>query len=137
MSDSTTERAGTFVIQMHPEPPYGADGGVTLGRLRFEKHFSGPLTATSEVHMLAVRTATEGSAGYVASERIVGSVDGRAGSFVVMHTGVMDRGQSSLSIVIVPDSGTGALAGIRGTMDIAVIEGEHRYTLRYALPAAG
>lgn len=137
MTESTIERAGTFTIQMHPEPPYGTDGGVTLGRVRFEKQFSGPLTATSEVHMLAVRTATEGSAGYVASERIVGSVDGRAGSFVVMHTGVMDRGQSALSIVIVPDSGTGALAGIRGTMDIAVIEGEHRYTLRYTLPAAG
>ena len=118
---------------MQAEPPYDADAGVSLGRASFDKRFSGPIDATSKVQMLAARTTIENSAGYVALERIVGTVDGKRGSFVVLHTGVMTRGERSLSIVVVPDSGTADLAGIAGKMDIQIIDGQHHYTLDYTL----
>lgn len=119
---------------MTAQPPYDSVDSVTLSRARFEKRFSGALQAQSQVEMLAVRTAHEGSAGYVAVERIVGSIDGKTGSFAVVHTGVMNRGQQSLSIGIVPDSGTGALHGISGSMDIQIVDGQHYYTVDYELP---
>lgn len=124
---------GTFEISMVPEAPYEDANGVTLGRARLEKRFSGPLTGTSVVHMLAARTRVEDSAGYVALERIVGAVEGREGSFVVVHTGLMNRGAQSLVITIVPDSGTGELETISGTMTITPRAGQHEYTLDYEL----
>ncbi len=124
---------GTFTVAAHPEPPYDDADGVSLGRMRIEKQFVGPLTATSVVHMLAARTATQGSAGYVACERITGSLDGRTGSFVVLHVGLMDRGAHSLTITIVPDSGTGELTGLRGTMTIRIVDRVHHYALDYTL----
>lgn len=125
---------GTFEITAHPEPPYDTVDGVTLGRTSFEKRFSGPLTATSTVHMLAARTPTPGSAGYVALERITGTLDGRAGSFAVVHLGLMARGEPTLTLQIVPDSGTGALAGIAGTMAIRIVDGKHHYSIDWTLP---
>ncbi len=118
---------GTFEISMKAEPPHDVEGGVSLSRATFEKVFSGDLTATSRVEMLAARTPIEGSAGYVAIERIVGTVAGKTGSFVVVHTGLMNRGARSLVVRIVPGSGTAELAGIDGTMDIHVTEGKHHY----------
>ncbi len=126
---------GTFSVKMTPEDPWDVDNGVTLGRLRFDKVFSGPLTATSIVQMMAVRTAVADPASYVAVEMIVGSVDGKAGSFVVTHTGHMTGGTQTLALAVVADSGTGELAGISGTMTIDIIEGQHHYTLHYALRA--
>ncbi|MCK6544568.1 DUF3224 domain-containing protein [Myxococcota bacterium] len=123
---------GLFEITMSGEPPFDVVDGVSLARARFDKRFRGPLTATSKVEMLAAHTAVKGSAGYVAVERITGSIDGRAGSFVVMHLGMMERGADSLVIRIVPDSGTGALAGIRGTMNIRIIDGQHHYELDHS-----
>src|SRR2546429_291726 len=105
---------GTFEVVMQPEPPYDVVDGVSLGRAGFDKRFFGPLDGTGKVQMLAARTPVENSAGYVALERICGAVEGRRGTFVVVHTGLMTRGASSLSITIVPDSGTGELAGISG-----------------------
>lgn len=120
---------GTFEITRESEPPYDDADGVALSRARFAKTFAGPLQATSTVEMLAARTPEATSAGYVALERITGTVDGRRGSFVVLHRGVLDRGERSLEITIVPDSGTGELAGIRGTMDIQIVDGQHHYEL--------
>ena len=128
---------GTFEITMQGEPPYDEVAGVTLGRAQFDKQFTGDLVASSRVHMLAARTTVENSAGYVALERIVGTLDGKHGSYVVMHTGLMTRGERSLTITIVPDSGTGALVGIGGTMDIQIVEGKHHYTVDFTLPDAG
>lgn len=125
---------GTFEITMQGEPPYDEVAGVTLGRAQFDKRFSGDLVASSHVNMLAARTPVENSAAYVALERIVGAVDGKHGSFAVVHTGLMTRGERSLTITIVPDSGTGALVGIAGTMDIQIVEGHHHYTLDFTLP---
>lgn len=124
---------GTFEIQAFPEPPYDTRGGVTLGRMRFEKKFSGPLEGTSTVHMLAARTPVKDSAGYVALERIEGTVEGTRGAFVVQHVGVMSKGSQSLSVTVVPDSGTDELAGISGEMKIDIVDGQHHYELRYQL----
>jgi hypothetical protein len=124
---------GTFEITMHPEAPYDVVEGVSLARVRFEKRFSGALDASSVVHMIGARTAVETSAGYVAIERVTGSLDGRAGTFVLQHSGVMTRGALSLSVTVVPDSGTGALAGLSGSMTIQVVEGKHRYAFEYAI----
>ncbi|MDP3278618.1 MAG: DUF3224 domain-containing protein [Deltaproteobacteria bacterium] len=122
---------GTFTITHHAEPPYDTQDGVTLARTRFEKVFSGPLDATSTVHMLSALTGTKGSAGYVALERIEGSLDGRKGSFVCQHNGVMDRGHASLWLTVVPDSAAGELAGLRGRMHIEITQGVHHYVLEY------
>jgi hypothetical protein len=124
---------GTFEISMHPEPPYDAIDGVTLARVRFDKRFVGPLDATSDVNMLAARTPVSGSAGYVAIERVTGALEGKRGTFVLQHMGVMTRGTPSLQVTIVPDSGTGELVGLSGRMDIQIVEGKHLYELDYKL----
>ena len=118
---------------MSAEPPYEEEGGVTLSRVSFEKVFSGGFVGTSRVNMLAARTSVEGSAGYVALERLRGVLEGRSGSFVVMHFGVMERGEKSLTLAIVADSGTEELRGIAGRMTIEVREGKHEYGVEYTL----
>jgi hypothetical protein len=124
---------GSFEVAMQAEPPYDAVDGVTLGRASFEKRFSGALEATSTVQMLAARTPMDDSAGYVAIERIQGVLDGRRGTFVVLQTGIMNRGSRSLTITVVPDSGTAELRGIAGRMTIEIVEGKHFYELDYTL----
>lgn len=124
---------GTFDITMHAEPPYDTTDGVTLARVRFEKRFHGPLDATSTVHMIGARTPVANSAGYVAIERVTGTLDGRSGSFVFQHNGVMNRGALSLSLTVVPDSATGDLRGLSGSMTIEIIEGVHHYGFTYEL----
>lgn len=124
---------GTFTITAQPEPPFDTSDDVLLGRTTFAKVFAGLLDATSTVWMTYARTPIKGSAGYVAIERVVGSLDGRAGSFILQHSGVMDDGVTSLSLTVVPGSATGQLAGLRGRMEIQVIDGEHRYVFEYEL----
>lgn len=127
---------GSFEISSEHEPPYDTVDGVTLGRTTFDKRFFGPLEATSKVQMLGARTPVAGSAGYVAIERIAGVLEGKTGTFVVVHSGLMSRGsRTGLSITIVPDSGTGQLAGISGRMDIQIVDGKHFYELDYTLEA--
>lgn len=125
---------GSFEIRMSAEPPYDTVEGVALGRARFDKRFEGPLDAVSVVHMLSARTAQEGSAAYSAIERVSGTLLGKQGSFVLQHTGVMDRGQSSLLVTVVPDSGTGELVGLRGRMTIQIEQGKHFYDFDFDLP---
>lgn len=123
---------GTFDIEAQHQPPYDTRPGAKLGRSSFEKHFHGPLEADSHVEMLGALTDVEGSAGYVALERVVGLLEGRSGSFVLQHSGLLDRGASSLSVTVVPDSATEELAGLRGTMTIEIIDGEHHYGFEYS-----
>lgn len=127
------QASGRFEVEMEGEPPYHEVDGVTLSRVTVHKRFEGPLTARGTVHMLAARTPTEGSAGYVALEHVEGTLDGRDGSFALVHQGLMDRGAQSLAIQIVPDSGCGALTGIAGTMQIRIEDGQHFYDLDYTL----
>jgi hypothetical protein len=129
----THRAAGSFEVTATPQPPYDTADGISLGRMTIRKVFHGPLEATSVVEMLSAMTSVPGSAGYVAIERVVGTLDGLAGSFVLQHTGTMNRGQARLNVSIVPDSGTGALKSIEGTMRIDVVEGKHSYTLDYSL----
>jgi hypothetical protein len=124
---------GTFEITMSAEPPYDVADGITLARASLDKRFTGPLEATSVGHMLAARTPVEGSAGYVAIERVTGTLEGKRGTFVLQHSGIMTRGARSLSVNVVPDSGTGELRGISGRMDIQIVEGKHHYELDYEL----
>src|SRR4051794_636654 len=114
---------GSFEVKLVPQT--GAEAPV--GRLSIAKTFEGPLAATSVGEMLAVQGSVAGSAGYVALERVTGRLDGREGSFVLQHSGTMDRGAPSLSVTVVPDSGTGALAGLKGVLTIEILEGRHLY----------
>ena len=122
---------GTFEVVMEGEPPFLEQDGLTLNRVVVHKEFSGGMVGASEAQMLAAFTATPGSAGYVAMERFTGSVDGKPGSLVLQHSGVMDKGDARLTVTIVPDSGAGELTGISGTMEIDNAEGQHSYVLDY------
>jgi hypothetical protein len=122
---------GEFEVTRDMEPGLDLGGGVDAMHVRFEKQFSGPLQASSVVHMLAAVTAVENSAAYVAVERIDGSLEGRNGSFLAVHKGIMTRGTPSLSLTVVPDSGTDGLAGLSGSMAIDIVDGRHYYTFDY------
>ena len=121
---------GSFDVTVTPQTP--ADAPV--GRMSLDKTFHGALSATSVGEMLAIHGGVAGSAGYVAMERVTGSLEGREGSFALQHRGVMDRGAPSLTITVVPDSGTGALAGLTGALGVEITEGKHFYSFDYTLP---
>jgi hypothetical protein len=124
---------GPFAVKLVPQTPDpGSDAAV--GRLLLDKQFRGDLEATSKGQMLAFRSSVDGSAGYVAMERVEGTLHGREGSFVLQHTGVMTRGAGELVVTVVPDSATGALAGLAGRMNIIVSGRDHRYEFGYTLP---
>ncbi len=125
------EARGHFEVQTRPEGTFG-DG---IGRFSVTKTFLGDLQGTGTGEMLALRTQTPGSAGYVLIEHVVGTLDGRTGSFTLQHRGIMDRGQPDLEVVVIPDSGTARLAGITGQMSIDAAA-NHAYVLRYSLPDA-
>lgn len=125
---------GSFEVSRSMQPACDLGDGVEAAHMRFDKRFHGELDATSVVHMLAVGTAVEGSAAYVAVERIAGTLCGRAGSFLMQHNGTMDRGTPSLSLTVVPDSGSGALLGLSGSLAIDIVDGQHFYTFGYSLP---
>ena len=125
---------GPFHVKMTPEALAHDDAPPHLGRFRLDKRYEGVLDAVGRGEMLSARTFVEGSAGYVAIERVVGMLDGRLGSFVLQHSGVMDRGLKRLFLEVVPDSGSGQLVGLTGRMGIDIAGGEHFYRFEYALP---
>src|SRR4051812_17008196 len=128
---------GTFEVTMSPEPPYDADATASIGRVSIKKQFQGDLEATSSVEMIGARSLEQkGSAGYVAIERVVGTLHGRSGSFVLQHSGTMKRGKGELAISVVPDTGSAELKGLAGKMTIEIIEGKHLYSFEYTLEAA-
>lgn len=126
--------SGTFEVKMVAQAAEENIGDASVGRMALDKIFSGDLDATSKGQMLAMRTAVDGSAGYVAMERVVGTLHGLSGSFALQHSGLMTRGAPELSIIVVPDSGTGQLTDIAGTLAIKIIEGQHHYAFDYTLP---
>jgi Protein of unknown function (DUF3224) len=125
----TTHATGPFEVKLVPQP---ADGSP-IGRMTIDKQFHGDLEATSKGQMLAFSTDVKGSAGYVAMEQVNGKLHGRNGSFVLQHTGTMNRGVPELSVTVVPDSGTGELAGLTGKMAINIVDGKHSYEFDYTL----
>jgi hypothetical protein len=128
--------SGTFEVKLVPQPPEDKAEGSTLARMSIDKQFHGDLDATSKGQMLTAGTDVKGSAGYVAIERITGTLQGRSGSFVFQHSGTLTRGAPQQSITVVPDSGTGQLVGLAGKMTINIAEGKHSYELEYTLPQA-
>lgn len=122
----TVKAAGPFDVQMTP---------AGEGRFALEKRFHGDLAAIATGEMLTALTATEGSAAYVAIEKVTGTLAGRTGSFHLQHTGSMNRGAPTLTITVVPDSGTDGLAGLTGTMRVHIAsDGAHSYEFDYTLP---
>ena len=127
--------AGAFDVKL--EPLALADPAArNLARLSIHKQFHGDLEAASTGEMLTAGAAASGSAGYVAIERVEGKLHGRSGTFVLQHSGTLTKGAQQLSITVVPDSGTGELAGITGKMSIVISEGKHSYVFEYTLPPA-
>ena len=130
----TQHAIGTFDVQMTPVKPDETSPAVPA-RMLLEKQFQGELKGNSKGQMLTAMTAVEGSAGYVAIEEVTGEINGRFGTFILQHTGIMGHGEQQLSIVVVPDSATGELAGLSGTMSISINEaGNHTYELTFTLP---
>lgn len=125
--------SGTFDVKMNPQPPDDEVGDPTVGRMALDKQFHGDLEAASKGQMLAVSTEVKDSAGYVAMERVIGTLHGRKGTFALQHNGTMTRGTPQLAITVVPDSGTGELVGLTGKMTINIVDGKHSYELDYTL----
>ena len=126
--------SGTFEVKLTPQPAAPGTEAAKLGRLAIDKRFQGDLEGSSLGEMLSAGTEVAGSAGYVAIERVTGTLHGRRGSFVLMHYGLMDRGTPSLTVAVVPDSGTDELAGLAGTVAIRIEQGRHEYEFEYSLP---
>ncbi len=125
---------GKFDVKLQPQAPAALIAEANLGRQTIDKQFHGELNAHSLGEMLAAKTEIKGSAGYVAIERVSGSLQGKHGSFVLLHTGTMDRGAPQLNIQVVPDSGTDELVGLKGQMQIEIKDGQHFYVFDYSLP---
>jgi hypothetical protein len=122
---------GPFEVRMAP-----LETSAPIGRMSLDKTYHGDLEGTAVGEMMAAMGTVEGSAAYSAIEQFTGTLAGRTGTFMLQHTGVMNRGTPSLVITVVPDSGTGELAGLSGTMNIIIEGGAHSYTFDYTLPPA-
>ena len=127
---------GTFEVQITPLPADEYADAASMGRMLIDKQFSGEIIGTGKGQMITAMGSVKGSAAYSAIERVTGSVNGRAGTFMLQHTGTMHDGTQELTITIVPASGTGALAGITGTFALTIEGNVHRYDLAYTLPDA-
>jgi Protein of unknown function (DUF3224) len=127
---ATRRVQGRFDVRLTPS----GDATATPARMSVVKRFHGDLEAESRGTMLTSISPVEGSAGYVAIETVEGTLEGRHGSFVLQHSGLMDRGVPELRIVVVPDSGTEELRGLSGRLIVIVNGEEHRYDFEYSLP---
>ena len=126
--------SGTFEVKVNVQKADNKEEeSAKIGRMSFDKKFHGELEATSAGEMLSMGTEVKGSAGYVAMERVNGTLHGRAGTFVLQHSGTMTRGEPQLSVTVVPDSGTGQLVRIAGKMTIKIADGNHFYEFEYTL----
>ena len=129
----TMKASGAFEVKLTPQASNDKAEGATLGRMSIDKQFHGDLEATSKGEMLTAMTGVKDSAGYVAIERVTGTLHGQSGSFILQHSGTMAHGVQQLTINVVPDSGTGQLAGITGKMTIKIVDGKHFYEFEYTL----
>ena len=128
------QATGTFTVKMVPLESYAnTQPPATLGRMALDKSFSGPLEATSQGEMLTGMTAVKGSAGYVALEKVTGTLEGKSGSFLLQHFGIMHDGDSRLILEVVPASGSGDLEKLAGIMAIRIENGVHYYDFEYTL----
>jgi hypothetical protein len=126
-----TQAAGTFDVKVIPQAQ--DESTPALGRLLLDKQFHGDLEAVSKGQMLSTGTTVSDSAGYVAIEHVTGTLNGKRGSFALQHNGIMTRGVGTLTISVVPDSGTDELVGLTGKMTINIDDGDHSYVFEYSL----
>lgn len=126
---------GSFEVTLQPLSNADASNHPLLGRMLLTKVFSGDLAAQARGQMLSAGTNTRGSACYVAIDHVTGELHGRRGSFMLQHSGSMNRGSPQLTILVVPDSGTEELAGLSGTLSINIVDGKHFYDFLYSIPA--
>ena len=128
-----SERAsGSFNVNLTPQ---NETVETPVGRMTIDKQFHGHLEATSKGQMLmASSESVQGSAGYVAIEKVTGTLNGRRGSFYLQHSGIMTRGAGELTITVIPDTGTDHLTGLTGRMNIIIADGKHSYEFDYTLP---
>jgi hypothetical protein len=125
---------GTFDVKITPQASDLAPEGPNLGRMSIDKQYHGDLEGPAKGEMItAAGIAEKTSAAYSAVERVSGTLHGKKGSFALQHTGIMTRGTPSLVVTVVPDSGTGELAGLTGRMDIVIEGKQHSYVLDYEL----
>src|SRR5262249_52111885 len=132
----TQHASGTFDVKIAPPQKPGSEvaQAANFTRMTIDKVFHGDLEGTSKGEMIAAQTEIKGSAGYVAMERVTGTLKGRKGSFVLQHSGTMNKGTPSLSVTVVPDSGTDELKGLAGKLDIIIApDGKHSYEFAYTL----
>ena len=129
----TKHASGTFDVKVNPQALEEKVGDPTVGRMSLDKQFHGDLEGTSKGQMLVTGTEVQGSAGYVAMERVNGTLHGRKGTFALQHSGTMTRGTPQLSVTVVPDSGTGELVGLAGKMKINIVDGKHLWDFEYTL----
>lgn len=125
---------GSFDVKLKPQTVASDIEAAKLGLQTIDKQFHGDLNARSLGEMLAAGTEIKGSAAYVAIERVSGTLQGKNGSFILIHNGIMHRGQAQLTVQVVPDSGTDELTGLSGQMSIQISNGQHFYTFDYSLP---
>ena len=125
---------GEFTVKMTPQSWAETSQEPGMGRFLVEKEYHGDLEGTATAQMIAFGDGKPGSSGvYVAIERVTGALNGRRGSFVLYHTGVMTKGVPSMSIEVAPDSGTDELTGLAGTLTIKMADGKHAYEFGYSL----
>ena len=126
---------GPFNVEMKPLETYTSKSdGADLGRMSIDKTYEGALSGSSQGEMLSAMSPVKGSAGYVAIEKFVGTLEGKAGSFVLQHFGIMSAaGESRLILEVIPDSGTDQLSGVSGKMEIDREDGKHSYTFHFEL----
>jgi len=131
----THHASGPFEVKVTPQKPdTQVARSANLGRLTIDKRFHGDLEASAKGEMLAMQSEVKGSAGYVALERVTGTLQGRSGSFVLQHSATMKRGAPESSITVVPDSGTGELTGLSGSMRVTVApDGAHSYEFDFRI----
>ena len=131
----TSQASGTFQVTVKPMAEDEKVPGVTVGRMSIDKQWKGDLEGTSKGEMMTAGTPVKGSAGYVAVEMVTASLKGRSGSFTLLHHATMkSEGEFKMNIVVVPDSGTGQLVGLAGTLTIIIEGGKHSYRFDYTLP---
>ena len=128
----TNRASGTFEVKLTPQDE---GTGAPVGRMTIDKQFKGDLVGTSKGQMLMASSGSvQSSAGYVAIEKVTGTLNGRRGTFYLQHSGTMTRGAGELTITVIPDTGTDQLVGLRGKMNIIIADGKHSYEFDYDLP---
>jgi hypothetical protein len=135
--DAMPSTTGSFTVTITPQPAEAGVGDAAIARMGLHKVFAGGLRGEARGQMLAVRGTEEGSAAYVAVDVVEGELDGRRGGFCLHHRGVMMRGEPTLDVLVVPDSGTGELRGLSGRLGIRIEGKAHFYDFDYELPGAG